>query len=278
MGTVRDEAWFDAIWVTSRGPVDYYGNQVYFEDTFWARLDSSGHFRSVMVGGGLGGDHGRGVAIDSRRAVYVGGMTAGAADFGDDTLGEGLFVWKPCDGNRAPIAQCQDVVMDANAQCRACGSVDNGSYDPDGPPWTLTAEPECDFALGDHQVLLTISDDAGATDSCTGTVSVQDQTLPTLSCQAPPTITPPDAPISFQAMAADNCSVQSVAVSTATCWRTNPAGKTVYDVCELVVSGDTITVVDSGGIGAVIQWQVVARDGSGNEAIVECSTEVVGPA
>ena len=44
-----------------------------------------------------------------------------------------------------------------------------------------------------------------------------------------------------------------------------------------VQAGDTITILDSSGVGNHIFWEVVATDGSGNTTEVTCEVEVLSP-
>jgi hypothetical protein len=48
--------------------------------------------------------------------------------------------------------------------------------------------------------------------------------------------------------------------------------------CMVYLNGDTITVLDSGGIGDNIAWTVEATDASGNSTTAECLLQVVNPA
>ena len=41
--------------------------------------------------------------------------------------------------------------------------------------------------------------------------------------------------------------------------------------------GDTLTILDSGGVGDHITWTVSADDGNGNETTVSCEVEVLNP-
>lgn len=180
--------------------------------------------------------------------------------------------------NVPPVALCTDIYLEAEAGCQAEGSIDDGSYDPDGDDTivSITEEPPPPYPLGDTEVTLTIVDDFGETDSCTATVHVFDSTAPDAYCNAPPTIVPPDAPISFTATADDFCGA-SVEIVGYDCWAVNGAGKLIskLESCVVSFSGDTLTIDDSGGIGDHIEWFVVATDSSGNVTELTCSLEVV---
>ncbi len=47
--------------------------------------------------------------------------------------------------------------------------------------------------------------------------------------------------------------------------------------CIVSFAGDTITVLDSGGVDTRITWTAEATDGAGNIGSVDCSVEVVKP-
>jgi len=89
--------------------------------------------------------------------------------------------------NAAPVAVCQNVQVDADADCLGFVTpdmVDDGSFDPDGDPITLALEPAGPYALGATNVTLTVTDDKGASDSCDAVVTVVDVTPPVVVCPA----------------------------------------------------------------------------------------------
>ena len=114
-------------------------------------------------------------------------------------------------GNQPPVAQCMDVVVEADAACQADASVDDGSFDPDGDPITLEQDPPGPYGLGDTAVTLTVTDDSEASDTCEATVTVIDVTLPEIACPADaelecPADTSPAA--TGTATATDNCTAE----------------------------------------------------------------------
>ncbi|NIS34457.1 MAG: hypothetical protein GWO04_32915, partial [Actinobacteria bacterium] len=93
--------------------------------------------------------------------------------------------------NQPPVAMCQNVSKAANEQCEAVvlpAEVDNGSFDPEDGPLELTLEPTSPYALGMTPVTLTVTDDGGLSDTCDATITVVDETAPTISCPADVTI------------------------------------------------------------------------------------------
>ena len=77
-----------------------------------------------------------------------------------------------------PIAVCENITVDADESCQACGSIDGGSFDPQGGPVSLAQSPACPYGLGDSNVTLTVSNEDGASATCTATVTVRDVTPP----------------------------------------------------------------------------------------------------
>ena len=87
--------------------------------------------------------------------------------------------------NQPPVAKCQDVTVVAGTNCTAnvsTNDVDNGSFDPDGDPITLSLSPPGPYSIGTNTVTLTVTDNHGASNSCTSTVTVLDNTPPTIHC------------------------------------------------------------------------------------------------
>ena len=83
--------------------------------------------------------------------------------------------------NRVPVALAHDVTVSAGPSCTAPASVNNGSFDPDGDPLTITQTPPGPYPLGTTPVLLTVTDDKGATAQASATVTVVDTTPPSVS-------------------------------------------------------------------------------------------------
>ncbi len=97
---------------------------------------------------------------------------------------QGIAITPPAP-NRPPVAQCQNVTVNAGPSCTANASIDNGSSDPDsGDTITLSQAPAGPYPIGTTNVTLTVTDNHGASSQCTSTVTVVDNTPPTITCPA----------------------------------------------------------------------------------------------
>jgi hypothetical protein len=133
------------------------------------------------------------------------------------------------------------------------------------------------FPIGTTTNTFVVTDAAGNKASCSFDVTVVDNELPVISCNAPRTIIPPDAPISFTATATDNCGVTSVVIIDYDCFKFTKKGKRIdkTESCQVQVDGDTITILDSGGVDDHIEWTVRVTDVNGNVEEVTCGVYVV---
>src|SRR5262245_34110828 len=93
--------------------------------------------------------------------------------------------WASMDANNSPVAFCQNVTVQAGAGCVADASINNGSFDPDGDPITITQTPVGPYPLGATNVLLTVTDSKGASSQCSAMVTVQAPTTTTVSAPPP---------------------------------------------------------------------------------------------
>jgi len=104
-------------------------------------------------------------------------------------------------------------MVDADGNCQAsvqAADVDNGSYDPEGDPFTLSLVPTGPFGLGTTPVKLIATSSGVDPDTCEATVTVTDNTPPVALCPNDTTIDVPypgtGATVLFTAQATDNCS------------------------------------------------------------------------
>lgn len=152
-----------------------------------------------------------------------------------------------------PVAKCKDVTAFADSTCHATVSVDDGSYDPNGASVTLSQVPAT-FTLGTTTATLTVTDPGGLTASCTGNVTVTDNTPPVITCPQAITLectSPAGAIGTFISSAADNCGVQSVTCNPPS-GSTFPFGSTAISCSATDTSGNSstscgssVTVVDT---------------------------------
>jgi hypothetical protein len=119
-----------------------------------------------------------------------------------------LYLLQPT--NQPPMAICQDVTVVAGSDCTANASIDNGSVDPDDDSITLSQSPAEPYQKGTTLVTLTVTDSNGASDSCTATVTVNDNEKPIISIVSvtPSILWPANhkmVPVRVTASASDNC-------------------------------------------------------------------------
>ena len=154
--------------------------------------------------------------------------------------------------NKPPVVMCQDVTVSAGPDCTADASVDDGSYDPDGDPITVTQDPPGPYGLGDTDVTLTVTDDKGASDMCSATVTVVDTTPPVITCPADVTVEQESyagTVVALEATATDNCDPNPVITSDELA--VYPLGVTIVTFTATDASGNsascsmTVTVVDT---------------------------------
>jgi hypothetical protein len=182
-----------------------------------------------------------------------------------------------CTPNEPPLAVCTDLWLSADETCSADGSVDGGSYDPDGGPISLDQSPVGPYGPGSTGVSLEVCDDYGDCDTCEAVVTVTDDTPPTVACNVGP-VTPATVPAAFTATGGDNCDV-SVEVHDLSCFRVLPNGNVQDRTGSCVVSlvGATATITDTAGVGTHITWSATATDSAGNSTTELCEVVVGNP-
>ena len=136
------------------------------------------------------------------------------------------------------------------------------------------------FPVGTTPVLWTATDDSDNESNDGQDVTVEDTIPPEIFCNAPATITPPDAPVSFTVSAEDICdAAPSVAITAYDCFKFTKKGKRIDKTksCVVTFDGVDITVLDSGGVGDHISWTVQSVDMYGNTSEETCEVLVVNP-
>jgi hypothetical protein len=129
----------------------------------------------------------------------------------DEEIYLGLFNSAP--DNHLPVAKCKAIEVIAGDSCTAnisASQVNDGSSDPDNDGITLSLDSTGPFGLGQHSVMLTVTDSHGATSSCTTTVTVVDRTPPAITGGSvdQPQLWPPNhkmVNVTVNYSAADNC-------------------------------------------------------------------------
>ena len=170
------------------------------------------------------------------------------------------------------------VTLDGSASTDADGNIAFYAWRVGSETGTAVAAPSANAVVTTQQGVgkttyaLQVVDARFAADGQSVDVSVVDTTKPTISCNAPATIIPSNVPdktgISFKASASDVCSgVSRVAITSFAC--TKP------QECKVQIHGDTITILNPGGIGDIISWIVSAGDAAGNVGQKTCQLTVV---
>lgn len=134
------------------------------------------------------------------------------------------------------------------------------------------------YFLGTTTVNWTATDGSANTADDTQDVTVEDTTPPEVFCNAPATIVPPDAPVSYTATATDICDATvDFSITGFRCFEIKKNGRVVDKAESCIVSfeNDTIYIEDSGGVNDHIEWTVFAEDDSGNTTTETCEVLVV---
>jgi len=123
--------------------------------------------------------------------------------------------------NQPPVAVCRNVTVNADENCHGSSSIDGGSYDPDNDPIAIDLTPAGPYGLGTTDVVLTVTDSYGASDSCTNSVTVQDNEPPVIEgiTATPDVLWPPNhkmVPVTVAVMASDSCGLVSPKIVSVT--------------------------------------------------------------
>ncbi|GEM_PF-2718219 len=176
--------------------------------------------------------------------------------------------------NRAPVAVCKDLTIEADANCQAqinAAILDAGSYDPDGDALNLSIDnmgPLSAGASGKQTYTLTLTATEAASEglssSCQAQVMVIDVTAPVPGVSDP--VCAPDgkgrSANLLRALAADACGGTGTA-SFSDVVVFNNGGQPVQGKGVFSLLGDTLTVYPSGA-GWIVAATITATDGRGN--------------
>jgi large repetitive protein len=125
-------------------------------------------------------NHQRFAGIDGR--FFEVKVSLRSANFGGDPVLSDLTITSY---STPPVAVCGSRnVCAAATTCTAEVSVDDGSYDPDGDPITLSQSPAGPYGIGTRTVSLTVADPELSA-SCSASVRVRDCEPPAITCRAP---------------------------------------------------------------------------------------------
>jgi hypothetical protein len=184
--------------------------------------------------------------------------------------------------NRPPAAQCKSFTFRAGPMCTATGSIDNGSFDPDGDPITLVQTPAGPYGLGTTPVVLTVTDNHGLSSSCTASVIVVDKTPPyVISSLGQTSIWPPNhdlIDVGLAIQASDNCAAKpivGVSVFSNEPEEANTGDGNFSPDARNVASGTLQLRSERMGDGNGRVYLIVGKASDGTNAGFVCSTVVV---
>jgi probable HAF family extracellular repeat protein len=169
--------------------------------------------------------------------------------------------------NQPPTAVCRSETVVAGPTCTASASINNGSFDADCKAFTLSQIPSGPYPLGSTPVTLTATDSGGLTNSCNATVTVVDQTPPSITSltATPATLWPPNhkyTPVAVLVAGSDNCgSISCQIVSVTSNEPVDPDG-------DWIITGNLTLNLRADrlgtGIGRVYTVTAQCKDASGN--------------
>jgi hypothetical protein len=164
-------------------------------------------------------------------------------------------------------------------------------YSPDdGESWQgidLVNVLETQFDVGElipgqkGFIRITASDGFNTTVTKTGFISVgtTDPPPPPSLVSDVHDIYPYDAPVTFSVMTSDTCGDVDLVLNYG-CYKVNKKGKVIskLDSCDVVINGNQVTIVDSGGVGTIITISATATDECGNTSSEDFVVNVHRPA
>jgi len=210
-------------------------------------------------------------------------VSVSSDDLGTYDLGDATVTWTATDGAGNSVTATQDIevvddedpvltyvpgAINQGTDDDVCtAAIDVGSAEAsDNCSVSVSSDALGTYPLGDTPVTWTATDGADNSVSATQLITIVDDEAPVVADNSAGTMIPPDAPILFTATVTDNCPAPEVVITDYNCWMINGSGRMVDKggSCVVEITGDTITIVDSGGVGDNIVWDIVGTDGSGN--------------
>jgi hypothetical protein len=211
-----------------------------------------------------------------------------------DIISSDPNVWFTSEGGRTtlinsnlpPTARAKNLTVAADNSCSAsigANDVNDGSFDPDsGDSISLSLDQAGPFSLGTHAVTLIATDSHGATSTATATVTVIDNTPPSIAGAAvdktelrPPNHKMVDVIVSYNL--ADNCGSPAATLDVASNETVNSAGdgNTAPDWEVVDAHHVRLRAERSGqGAGRIYTITITATDGHGNASIQTVTVRV----
>jgi hypothetical protein len=185
--------------------------------------------------------------------------------------------------NHPPVAKAHDVTVSADSTCRASASINDGSFDPDGNPLTITQSPPGPYPLGVTPVVLTVMDPSGATSQASANVRVVDTTPPAVTgvSVSQASLWPPDhrmVDITVTYNASDNCSAAACVLTVSSNQPVNGTGDGDTSPDWEIVDAHHVRLRAERADGGrrIYTVTVTCTDGAGNSTVKQ--TTVVVPA
>ena len=238
------------------------------------RVECTGDTSSASTGVATGSDTCGGVAItESETSVAGPGNTevitrtwTATDDSGNTASGDQIIT--VADATAPSISVPADVTVECTGDTSSASTgVATGSDTCGGVAIT---ESETSVAgSGNTEVITrtwTATDDSGNTASGVQTITVVDTTDPSLTVPEDDNITPSGGPSSYTIESSDTCG-GVVLTMDYSCQKRKKDGSLVSKPCEegsVVLEDNTVTVIESGGVGNIITVTITSTDDSGN--------------
>ena len=185
--------------------------------------------------------------------------------------------------NTAPVFD-QALPGDRTVECDAVpdAAVLTATDNCDGPVDVVYSQVRADGDCSSNYTLTrtwTTTDVCGNVASHIQTINVQDTTPPILTVPQDDGIYPSDAPITYTIQSSDDCGEVDLEL-TYNCQKEKKDGSLMskMDSCVVDISGNQVTVIDSGGVGTIITISATATDECENSTSDEFVINVLRPA